>query len=624
MKFLKFISILTLLFLSSCTEEISEEVKESGEDLTETESELDLYADKGIRLNNTADSNLSYILHKEGSVSEACELMSPSLGFSSSDYDKTSDAYTIDCILDVQEFDLYFYGANIELEVDSQLCEYVEYKPYRFLRFQPGTTTQTQYTVNCDTTCSNNATLQNYCGRTFQTTSVIHTPYNSTLTLLNPALTEVDTSTLSFSLDLSQTAGIASLFSNSVGSGLECRYDYSNALDNSTGPNCDPGKITTVPVYINSVEVSSCSDSSYNNQTDCESNNETWSTSNVCNTTVSPTFQIDIDSSSESSCGGKHSNCIAGPADDLYEPNYQSEVISNTDSASFSYGISIASPFSKDYVSNMYAANFSRICSSTSNTKTDNLFDSSLFLIEGDEVEDMTSRSSYSGYTVDENGDGYNDAIAYGTHLFNGRGYYSQPNKNIQPYYSVRCLDQAFDVKAQIRLFIREWDRTYDEENAYLARLSDVNQAIPLMDASGEQDVGENWNDINDLDDLLSNYDLDPNTDYDGDSNNRDEAFNNNQCKELKYGTCVKVGSSTDQSTCEATTDPASSDPGVWIGRYCLHQLDTYADEETCEDNSGTWRLDYCSDFQYFDSTNCTNAGEIWFSGGNLFPGANL
>ena len=620
------LTLLLIINLVSCTEEISEEVKSSGDDLTETEAELDSFAGKGLRLNNTADSNLSYLLHKEGSVSEACELKSPSLGFSSLDYDKTSDAYTIDCLLDVQEFDLYFYGASLELEVDSQLCEYVEYKPYRFLRFQPGRSTRTQYQVSCDTTCSENTTLQNFCGRSFETTGVVHSPYNATF--LNSALTAVDTSTLTFSIDLLDS-GVTSIFKNSVGSGLECKYDYTDALADGSGPNCDPGSITTVPVYINSVEVSSCSAGGYSTQIACEGAGETWETNNVCNSTVNPKFQIDLDNSTEADCGGNLHNCLDGPATDLYQANLQSEVISNTDSSSFNYPISIEAPFQKNYLSNMYAANFSRVCSSTSNVKTNTLFDSSLFLIEGDEIEDMPSKSSYSGYTVDDNGDGYNDGIAYGNHMFNGRAFYSQPNKNIQPYYSIRCLDQAFDVKAQIRLFIREWDRTFDENNPYISRLSDINQSVPLMDATGEQDVGENWNDINDLDDLFSNYDLDPESDYNGDADNNDEAFNNNQCKELKVGVCLLESTTSNvdpESDCAniAYIPTGASSTGVWANRKCIYQLDTYVDEQTCEDNSGTWKLDYCSDLNYFNEVDCEAASETWYSGNLIFPGANL
>ena len=622
------ISLLMILSLIGCTDEISEEVK-SSETLSESEEEALKFVGKSIRLVNTANEDSSHFLHKAGDVSADCELTSPTLGFSRLDYDKENSAYTVDCILDVQENDLYFDGASVSLQVDEFLCEYIQYKPYRFFGFQPGATIKVQYNVQCDSSCSSQSTLSQFCGNTYKTTGAVYDAteiYDAANS--NTSLSVINASNGYFGLDITDP-NLTNLFYNQVSSDdlRTCHFDYTDiytVLDGNTAPNCDQGTISTVPVQISGIEVDdgTCSDTTYTTETTCEANMETWSANLVtrCDATVTPTMTIEKANSSIYECGGDFASCLAGPGKDEFPTGEKSNYIAaNTNSSEFSYPVTLAAPFDKNLRSNMWVANFSRICSSTSLTKTNAQFDTTLNTIYGHEVEDLVERSIYGGVGIDEDGDGAFDYIPIGKHIFNGQGVYGTSSSNVHPYYAFKCLDQARDVKAQIRLFIREWDRSFTAENAYIGRLSDINQSTPLMDSSGDQAVGEEWNDYLDLDDLLSNYDYETSLDENGDGDDFDEIFFNNQCTGMAYGHCFRYTTS-DSATCTGAAVTGATNPGTWYRRYCRYDLDQISDEESCISASGSWTLAWCSDTQYLNQDDCELNSETWYRPDGAFP----
>lgn len=575
MKRLNILLIFSTLALMACQEQISEEIK-GQERLTETEKEVAKYTNKAIRLVNTNDESLSYILHKAGAVDSACELQSPTLGFSAKDYDKTLSAQTIDCIMDAQELDIYFSGVKFEIQVDENLCEYIQYKPYRFLQFQPGSSTLQRHNINCDATCAE--AYPTLCEKSFAHRGSAYT------------LGAIDLTTLS------------NLFETEIDGQqeeLRCRFNYTE----NGGPNCDEGYISNMDYELQSTDVYSCQDAQatanlpHTNQTNCELDGGSWVATPTCkDNTAANRPTLTYISSTEFKCNGDWGQCEAGPAikDTKLSPEETSKLTQNLELKAFTEEIVLSSPQSNGYATNISVANFSRICSSTSYAKTNAMFDTTLTTLLGHEVEDMPSREIYQGYAVDENGDGVNDYTIYGEHLFKGRGAYAYPTLNVQPYYAINCLDKAWDVKAQIRLFIRDWDREFDSDNAFLNLISDINQTTPLMDAYGDQQVGELWNDRKDLDDIFYDVDNDRSSDYTGNGNSIDSAFYNDQCTDLAYG-------------------------------YCSNR--TYTNQGTCETNGGTWRLgSYCTLAGFDDATSCTAATGTWViqSESMLFPGFNL
>ena len=114
---------------------------------------------------------------------------------------------------------------------------------------------------------------------------------------------------------------------------------------------------------------------------------------------------------------------------------------------------------------------------------------------------DVDSTESYFGlfgYTTDPVETNKIEAVQMAHHPFHA-------SHGVQPYYSFKCLDKARDTKAQIRLFIREWDRNFDKNNSYLSQSSDFSSTgTRYMDLYNEaQDVTERWNDFDDFDDFF-------------------------------------------------------------------------------------------------------------------------
>ena len=144
------------------------------------------------------------------------------------------------------------------------------------------------------------------------------------------------------------------------------------------------------------------------------------------------------------------------------------------------------------------------------------------------------------------------------------------------------------------------------------------------MDTMGDQTVGHPWNDYKDLDDILADYDMDPETDDDGDTDNFENAFLNNQCSELEFGHCYSKDTATDETTCNTTTPANSGYTGIWLRRLCVYDLDLLTNESSCDANGGTWAIDFCSDSQLLTESDCEAAGERWYSGNTLYPGFNL
>lgn len=508
---------LSLSGLYSCTEQISEEIQNNATAAPSSGSggstpDIETSA---IRIINTANSTRSYIMHKAGSLDEACELQAPSGGFDAATYANNDPDTVIDCILDAEEFDLYFSGAELEVQVDDNLCEYVQYRPFKYFQWQPGSTgilagslaapSKVVHKVECDAFCSTDVTYNALCGNSYASTAGFPT-------LSNQYVSEDDLLTSAL-----------------------CEFDYSDEDDGNgnTGPNCDEGKYRTT-------------------------------TYNLIEDPGTPGTCIVAEVTSEdTSCGGSLLNCYGGNATDILPADKTAEIYQNLELESLTFPIQMNSPFSKDEHTNLNIVNFSRICSSTSSTKVDSDFDVSLVDLLGSEVETMTSTNTYQPVAVDIEEDGVIDHYIYADHPFRGRAVASNPRDDVSPYYSVRCLDRARDTKAQIRIFVREWDRTFTSSNLFLGRLSDVNQGLNArMDSSGEQEPGRPWNNFLDWDDFLGDWDL--NSLSDSNPNDGygvfDPVFVDNQCRDINTGYCFDDFSGTadpaftNQTTCEAAS----------------------------------------------------------------------
>lgn len=515
-----FLILIATSLMWSCSEEISEEIQDSNQSSPTSETNdgsgtvIPDLEGSSIRVINSLSG--SYIMHKAGSFEEACEIPSPADGFDSADYANNNPDTAIDCILDAEEFDLYFGGAELNVQVDPNLCEYIDYQPFKFFDWQPGFTTRSVHRIECDDFCAGlNPTI---CNQTFAT--------ESSGTFSNPV-----TSTALSSL---------------------CQFDYSDeSSGDQSGPNCDSGNVTTTVYDLTSIETPAA-----------DPNDPP-----VVSCPGSPT----ITGVEAESCGGELSACYGGAATetDELELDEQSLITENPSLQDIDVDIEVTSPFENNLRSNLHIANFSRVCSSVGNTKIDADFDTALVNIQGDQIETIASTDIFQPIVVDENEDGSDDYVITAIHPFNGVATNSRPSNDIIPYYSIKCLDSARDIKAQIRVHIREWDRVIDPENLFISRLSDVNQgANSRMDAEGNQGIGNPWNDFLDWDDHLVDFDLDSSADSNPNDGTvfSDPVFINNQCLDINTGSCFDNGTgAADPAFTNQTTCNGASASHIWI-----------------------------------------------------------
>lgn len=649
---LKTLSIVFLmaLFTVSCTEEISDELKNS--ESNATESNATRAVGNKIKLTHTMDENLSYHLHRIEGRNQPCEIEATGGNFSSSTYDKADNEYVADCILEVEELDLFFEGLNFELEVDEYLCEYVHYKPFKFFQYPVGATTQYQYKLECDSTCSG---AQDGAGATFCAA------VEGTYLTKNTSRSKIAT----FDYCSDDNYGTEALC---VGNGgtwypadtvfynpgeASCQFDYTS----SDGPNCDAGKTYTKTYYIMPTErnecvgngpgvsarsfaacevagtftEASCDDPQWDNPGDCAADGDTWSpdtcseagrvgqeaceavgawgpvaycsnSSDVTGDGVDNWLKADDAGTESEDCGGSAYNCFSGPAiEHLSDTVYSGEIYENKDLTKFVKEWEIEPSISEDRATNRYIANFSRICSNDQ-AITDfdgiNLTDPEGLI--GSDIETHTPSPKdpfvitdetqyYMKQKVDYNNDGNDDYTVYADHPFKGvTEYNSKARSTVKPYYAFYCLDKARDIKAQIRLHVREWDRMFDKDEVKMDFVSDVDSGTvltQLIDNKGYYNDDHAWNNYRDWDDFFEN----PVT--------TERKFTANKCGDVvnkpNPGKCIKENLAPTNSV-----DCLLLPTGMWLsttnkGGICYEDEVAWDNEYQCELVSGNrWYYD--------------------------------
>lgn len=554
MKDLKTLSLVFLLLLVgvSCTEEVSDSLKNT--DAAVSESNATKAVGKKITLTHKMSSNLSYYLHDSSSREKPCEMEATGLNFDADLYQKSDRKDAIDCVLEVEELDLYNNGLEFELKVDEYLCEYVMYVPFKFYSYPTGSTRQKQYQLSCDSVCGE--ANESLC-------------------------TDLEGYYLTYDGNTVYT-GSGNEFANKEAA--QCKFDYSlETINGSKGPNCDSGYITTYQYEIRGIP-EYCDDPTYTDQTSCEDpaqGNSTWHPA-VCSAGAgNNSIAYIADSATIDECGGSTYNCLDGPAKEHFSGNteYTGTIYENEDLSSFAQSWSIKAPV-KNYNlgSTRSIANFSRICSNDdtkASYSTTVLFDDSTSSagLLGYEVETLrpayNSATPYVAEEVDYNNDGNLDYVVYADHAFMGRSDLTSVARSVaQPFYSFKCLDKSKDVKAQIRLFVREWDKQFDSDSTVMNYLSDIDAASPLMDNIYDQDGDDPWDDYKDWDDLFTGK------------------FNSDKCGDLVYktnpGACYK-----DNGEVEADCiDPDE----LWVDKeqicYALNLGSDQSSKTACEDEA--------------------------------------
>ncbi|EQC46941.1 Ig domain protein [Bacteriovorax sp. Seq25_V] len=165
-------------------------------------------------------------------------------------------------------------------------------------------------------------------------------------------------------------------------------------------------------------------------------------------------------------CGGNRNSCIAGALRDATSTsNIESGIKSIISPANDGYSTtthSITAPIDNGYKTNISIANFALNNSCHSDTvSTETITYSNSW----DRYKNLSSTKPISEYV--------------------------DPFKGASPYYTFTCLDSAYDIKARIRLNIREFDRNFSQNeniDSIFADMMDDNTLDPFNNSYNQID----------------------------------------------------------------------------------------------------------------------------------------
>ncbi len=419
-----------------------------------------------LKINFSNSSLSNAILHKEGQGHNRTDCR---VTLDQMNNDPSTDTKDILCYVDIGESDLQQNGLSFKLE-SSGLCPFVEHLPFGFFKkkYTPSSNTPIYQAVGnyTDDTCKQ---------------------------LYNNGIDIPEYSTNSGTGDSTGDFGTS-------------YTSWSEACIN----DCDDGKIRITRVsYQKSADQKCFEDKDKDGFYDLQNGNideiaTDATTDSLCtakstgSTTYSWNYVCEIatldanDATYDQTCTGQKIKCMSGPLSKLTELtsediNNRLGVVSATNSSlTFNYdapaNISDAD-LSSDL--NIYLANF------TKNNQCKKVLEngSSSNYIYNDASWDTITKESLAS-----------DATA---------GKFNESN----PFYTYNCLSNTGEIKARIRLLVREWNRPFTS-NSFIDLIDpDSTLADNNMDSTDDIDgsyIGTTWNQFHDFDDSSAGYDSGP------------------------------------------------------------------------------------------------------------------
>jgi hypothetical protein len=430
-----------------------------------------------FRVVDTTDTMLNFKVHKTGAgnANTNCEIKS-STALSSNGFRSDPATYDISCFYEAEELSLRYNGFKFAVEASPNTCEYVAYGPFGYFDRIPGSSTQTLYEITC--------------------------PEENT-----PGQADID-SVVSANHDGIPCGGMRNAIVTPGGSFDKpesdtslCAYDYTA----QEGPNCDIGVIT-----INSVNVTMAD--------------------NDGDGTFTPAA---IKSTRTVNCGGQVSACLDGPftiegfdSDSTSGIKVQPSTLNTAYTKEYTYpGLLGVYNSNRKYVNyrrdlaslNIEYGNSDRSSGTLTNSYMSSFGDPDHKYDYNPELMAMYSDNkrmngatlvSTANQTFAATLNGFTSHVPYAAEPFIGLNGYKT-----NAFYTMYCFDNAYDVKARIRMVVRDWDRVQSSSptDTSFARISDVDllpplarQDVPYTDeVTGEPDSWNAFNDAGDWDDFI-------------------------------------------------------------------------------------------------------------------------
>lgn len=472
--------LLSFAMISGCQEKIAPELSNpasttvGGGDPTSTSINRFFVTLNDTPAEGVSPTDLGYVLHKANlGASATCQI--DDIVDTPETLNSTRD---ISCFVEAEELALYYHGIEMQANTDPDTCEYILKEPFSYWNYNPGLSLringQPRQVVrfNCD-----DSILEHLPGSVIPPLFGNSSPTFTTASQLCNRYFNLNDSGLPLPLSFGQLhLDIAPILAGTEISEDElCTYNYDTVL-------CDEGTIQIHDVNITGTDTSDPSDN------------------------IPDVISVAGSAPRTKNCGGKVYNCIGGAILDVIpqaKAGFKGLLTSFEDSngaVTMTVKESIG-----ERNTNLHAANFMRQCSGVPNYNAANSFTP----LPGVEF-DPNVLDSYAGLGVQttgiqlKNSQGL-DVIPLADHPFRAglpgnvvssfspsspMRAYRATLMGSQPFYSFSCLDHAFDVKARIRIAVREWNRNFSPATQNFQFVSDVyNRALPYANRT-KMDAG--------------------------------------------------------------------------------------------------------------------------------------
>lgn len=493
----------SLALLAACNEKIAPELTDASATTTSGSSGGDTSTTTStnvfkLELENTPTGVdpllLGYTLHKANELATV-ECSVEDVTDVPDTLDSTRD---ITCFIEAEEYALFFNGFKVKAVSDAETCDYITTTPNSYYRLQPGVSARVsgepREVVKFE--CSDLAKQQ--IGGIIPATFGTNTSGFDTVEELCGKYVNIDgTTTESFSsIDLILGAEPVELESEED----LCSFNYQD-----DGVNCDEGKIR---IHTISVDAPG----------------------------TTPTLTTSSGGVTVKECGGKVRACMGGPAREIvtgagydYDDGVNGVITEIPLAGGSTSALSVTRNL--DRASNLHMSNFMRQCSGMPNFTSTSNFNTSPTFSPGYDADTMEEYATLGttlpggGTTQEKDSEhsqfdviiladdpwraGIPEAdVALYTDLDDPRIAWRNSHMKAQPTHTFSCLDRALDVKARIRLVVREWNRNFSPTTQEFRNISDVFSASAKMDAGSAQTnpylIYDNFNDVADWDDLLT------------------------------------------------------------------------------------------------------------------------
>ncbi len=479
------LSFLTLaLTLGACNEKVSPELQGAASSTTTSGGGATIVppSEYYFRVVNTADTMLNFKLHKtgQGNANTNCEINSSS-PLTSNAYRTDPTTYDYTCYYEAEELSLSYNGFEFAIEASSNTCDYIGYSPFSYFDRQAGTSSQSLIQVTCPEEDGIPTQLQ--------------------IDGILPA----DFAGVPCGSFRNTTVGPATSFTLENDNDI-CSFDYTD----EGGPNCDTGVVSISGFNVSVVDPDG--------------------------TGPAPSAPVALPFSKTVSCGGKVPNCIDGPIKEvpLLSSLYTSGMVveRTTSNAAFTKEYIFPDTFGV-YASNRKWVNSRRDLAALEIEYGNSNRDGGASVLSGTYLSSFGDPLFKYAFDPDLIANYANNKRMDGTTLvtpaqqtfaatingqYSARPFSAEPYLGLNgfktsPFYTMYCLDNAFDVKARVRMVVRDWDRVLSSSptDVSFERISDVDllppfarQDVPYTEEiTGDADSWNDFNDIYDWDDLV-------------------------------------------------------------------------------------------------------------------------